>query len=116
MIAEAIFATSLATFTAAYALHRRGGVDPQPPPSPPPPEEIDVDVPIERRIGEILMMPLGTNSAHYNSYAVLVREHVGSDYYVVQTFHEVPKLYTVHTSQLLTKEELESRSRLPIEP
>jgi hypothetical protein len=61
-------------------------------------------------------MPTGPNPAHYNSYAVIVRDRVAEDYYTVQTFHEVPKLYTVHTSQLLTKEELESRSRLPIEP
>lgn len=82
----------------------------------PPPEEIEIEVPSERRIGEILMMPTGPNPAHYNSYAVIVRDRVAEDYYTVQTFHEVPKLYTVHTSQLLTKEELESRSRLPIEP
>ena len=79
-------------------------------------EEINIDVHIDRKVGEILMMPTGPNPAHYNSYAVIVRDRVAEDYYTVQTFHEVPKLYTVHTSQLLTKEELESRSRLPIEP
>ena len=110
MFTEAIFVTSLATFAVAYALHRKGSV--APPPPQPEAEEIEIEVPSERKPGEILMMPLGPNLAHYNCYAVIVREKITEDFYIVQTFHEVPKVYTVHTNQLLTKEELEGRSRL----
>lgn len=113
MIAEITFVASLATAAGAYALHRRGGVQPQPLPPPEEPE-IEIDVPVERRIGEVLMYPFGPHVCFHDCYAVIVLGDVGGGFYRVRTFHDRPKELVLHTSQLYTKSEIESRSRLVI--
>lgn len=111
MIAEITFVASLATAAGAYALHRRGSVG-QPPPEPVP--EIEVEVLAERRVGEVLMYPFGPHVCFHDCYAVIVLEDVGGYFYRVRTFHDHPKELVLHTSQLYTKSEIESRSRLVI--
>ena len=113
MIAELTFVASLATAAGAYALHRKGEVQPQPLPPPEEPE-IEIDVPVERRIGEVLMYPFGPHVCFHDCYAVIVLEDVGGGFYRVRTFHDRPKEMVLHTSQLYTKSEIESRSRLVI--
>lgn len=70
------------------------------------PEEISIDVHVDRKVGEILMMPTSSSIAPNDYYAVIVTEFVGEGYYRVQTFHELPKSFTVHTSCLHTREEI----------
>lgn len=111
MIAEITFVASLATAAGAYVLHRRGGVQPQPL-SPPAEHDIEIDVPVERRIGEVLMYPFGPHVCFHDCYAVIVLGDVGGGFYRVRTFHDRPKEMVLHTSQLYTKSEIESRSRL----
>ena len=111
MIAEILFLGSLTTAGCAYALHRRGATA-QPPPEPVP--EIEVEVLAGRRVGEVLMYPFGPHVCFHDCYAVIVLGDVGGGYYRVRTFHENPKELVLHTSQLYTKSEIESRSRLVI--
>ena len=113
MIAEITFAASLATAAGAYALHRMGAVV-QPPPRPPTEPEIEVDVLEVRTVGEVLMYPFGPHVCFHDCYAVIVLEDVGGYFYRVRTFHDRPKELVLHTSQLYTKSEIESRSRLVI--
>ena len=113
MIAEITFVASLATAVGAYALHRRGSIA-QPPLQPKPVSEIEVEVLAERSVGEVLMYPFGPHVCFHNCYAVIVLDDVGGGYYRVRTFHENPKELVLHTSQLYTKSEIESRSRLVI--
>jgi hypothetical protein len=112
VIAEITFVASLATAAGAYALHRRGGVQPQP--SLPEEPEIEIEVPPERRVGEVLMYPFGPHVCFHDCYAVIVLEDVSGGFYRVRTFHDRPKEMVLHTSQLYTKSEIESRSRLVI--
>ena len=112
MIAEITFVASLATAAGAYALHRRGDV--QLPPRPPTEPEIEVDVLEVRTVGEVLMYPFGPHVCFHDCYAVIVLEDVGGYFYRVRTFHDRPKELVLHTSQLYTKLEIESRSRLVI--
>ena len=113
MIAEITFVASLVTAAGAYALHRRGSVV-QPPPQPEHAPEIETEVLAERRVGEVLMYPFGPHVCFHDCYAVIVLDDVGGGYYRVRTFHENPKELVLHTSQLYTKSEIESRSRLVI--
>ena len=111
MIAEILFFGSLTTAGCAYVLHKRGATA-QPPPEPV--SEIEVEVLAERRVGEVLMYPFGPHVCFHDCYAVIVLDDVGGGYYRVRTFHENPKELVLHTSQLYTKSEIESRSRLVI--
>ena len=113
MIAEITFVASLTIAAGAYTLHRRGSVA-QPPQPPPAEHEIEVEVLAERTVGEVLMYPFGPHVCFHDCYAVLVLEDVGGGYYRVRTFHENPKELVLHVSQLYTKSEIESRSRLVI--
>jgi len=69
-------------------------------------EEINIDVHIDRKVGEILMMPTTSSITAKDYYSVIVTEFVGEGYYRVQTFHEPPKSFTVHTSCLHTRAEI----------
>lgn len=111
MIAEITFVASLATAAGAFALHRKGATIQQPPPPQP---EIDVEILSERKVGEVLMYPFGPHVCFHDCYAVIVLEDVGGGFYRVRTFHESPRDLVLHTSQLYTKSEIESRSRLVI--
>ena len=113
MIAEITFVASLVTAVGAYALHRRASVI-QPPSQSEPMPEIEVEVLAERSVGEVLMYPFGPHVCFHDCYAVIVLDDVGGGYYRVRTFHENPKELVLHTSQLYTKSEIESRSRLVI--
>ena len=113
MIAEITFVASLTAAAGAYALHRRGSVG-QPPPQPELLTEIEVEILADRKVGEVLMYPFGPHICFHDCYAVVVLGDVGGGFYRVRTFHEVPKELTLHTSQLYTKSEIESRSRLVI--
>jgi len=113
VIAEITFVASLVTAAGAYALHRRTSVV-QPPLQPEPVPEIEVEVLAERRVGEVLMYPFGPHVCFHDCYAVIVLDDVGGGYYRVRTFHDRPKELVLHTSQLYTKSEIESRSRLVI--
>jgi hypothetical protein len=115
VIAELTLAASLATAAGAYVLHRRGSVV-QPTPLQPSPAEpdIEVDVLMDRKVGEVLMYPFGPHVCFHDCYAVIVLEDVSGGFYRVRTFHENPKELVLHTSQLYTKSEIESRSRLVI--
>jgi len=114
VIAEITFVASLATAAGAYALHRRGSAGQPPPPQPETVPEIEVEVLAERRVGEVLMYPFGPHVCFHDCYAVIVLDDVGGGYYRVRTFHEKPRELVLHTSQLYTKSEIESRSRLVI--
>lgn len=114
MIAEITFVASLATAAGAYALHRRGSTDQPLAPQPEPVPEIEVEVLAERKVGDVLMYPFGPHVCFHDCYAVIVLEDVSGGYYRVRTFHENPKELVLHTSQLYTKSEIESRSRLVI--
>jgi len=114
VIAEITFVASLATAAGAYALHRRGGSVVQTLPQPETVPEIEVEVLTERRVGEVLMYPFGPHVCFHDCYAVVVLGDVGGGFYRVRTFHENPKELVLHTSQLYTKSEIESRSRLVI--
>lgn len=113
MIAEITFVASLATAAGAYALHRRGSAL-QPQPQQPVDPEIEIDVPVDRKVGEVLMYPFGPQVCFHDCYAVIVLEDVSGGFYRVRTFHQNPKELVLHTSQLYTKSEIESRSRLVI--
>jgi hypothetical protein len=112
VIAEITFVASLATAAGAYALHRRGSTSQSPLPEISP--EIEVQVLAERKVGEVLMYPFGPHVCFHDCYAVIVLGDVGGGFYRVRTFHENPKELVLHTSQLYTKSEIESRSRLVI--
>lgn len=66
---------------------------------------------IERRIGEVLMVPCKSSITPQDFMAVVVMQKLENDYYVVQTFHERPRQLTVHSNGLVTREEAFGDSR-----
>lgn len=71
-----------------------------------------VEPAVKRRIGEILMVPCKSAIAERDFVAVVVVQKLENDYYIVQTFHETPKRWTVHSAGLVTREEAFGNSRI----